>query len=87
MVYNFVGCRVQTGGNAVSEKPRVTVNRESDSGRNETFHDNVTGRNMNREQFVKSIENGNYPDYHVRNINGIQTPCSNPDKTDGNNLG
>lgn len=69
------------------KKPRITVNKESSSGRNLTFHDNVTGRNMNRAQFVNSINKGNYPDYHVRNINGIATPCSNPDTSKNNNLG
>ncbi len=68
-------------------KPRVTVNSESRSGRNMTFHDNVTGRNMNARQFVRSIELGNYPDYHVRRINGIKTPVSNPDGSTRNNLG
>lgn len=68
-------------------KPRVSVNSESETGRNLTFHDNQTGRNMNREQFVNSIENGNYPDYHVRIINDIPTPCSNPDRSEHNNLG
>lgn len=67
--------------------PRVSVNSESDTGRNLTFHDNKTGRNMNANQFVKSIENGKYPDYHVRVIKGIPTPCSNPDKSKNNNLG
>ena len=71
----------------MANKPRVSVNRESETGRNETFHDYQTGRNMNREQFVKSIEKGNYPDYHVRVINGIPTPCSNPDGSENNNLG
>lgn len=68
-------------------KPRVSVNRQDENGRNLTFHDNQTGRNMNREQFVTSINNGNYSDYHVRNINGIPTPCSNPDESKNNNLG
>lgn len=68
-------------------KPRVSVNTQSASGRNLTFHDNVTGRNMNAQQFVRSIELGNYPGYHVRNINGIDTPVSNPDSSRGNNLG
>lgn len=66
---------------------RVSVNSESPTGRNQTFHDNVTGRNMNAKQFVRSIELGNYPGYHVRVINGIPTPVSNPDKSTGNNLG
>ena len=71
----------------MSRDPRIIVTRESDSGRNEIFHDNETGRNMNREQFVKSIELGHYEDYHVRTINGVKTPVSNPDKDDNNNLG
>ncbi len=65
---------------------RVTVTREDDNGRNQGFHDNVTNRNMNREQFVKSIERGNYDGYHVRVINNIPTPCSNPDRSTNNNL-
>ena len=42
---------------------------------------------MTRAQFVKAIKQGSFPDYHVRNINGIKTPVSNPDKTKKNNLG
>ncbi len=68
-------------------RPRVSVNRESSTGRNETFHDNYSGRNMNRQQFVTSIEKGNYNDYHIRTINGVKTPCSNPDISKNNNLG
>lgn len=68
-------------------KPRVTVTRESNTGRNLTFHDNYTGKNMNRSQFVTSIENGNYSNYHIRTINGIKTPCANPDSSSNNNLG
>lgn len=41
---------------------------------------------MTRNQFVKSINNGNYNNYHVRKINGIDTPVSNPDKSKNNNL-
>lgn len=66
---------------------RVSVTAESFSGRNLKFHDNATNRNMNRKQFVRSIELGKYDGYHVRNINGIDTPCSNPDKSTRNNLG
>jgi hypothetical protein len=68
-------------------RPRVSVTSESPSGRNQTFHDNQTGRNMNRQQFVRSIELGNYEHYHVREINGLKTPVSNPDKSTSNNLG
>jgi len=65
---------------------RVKVTRESDTGRNERFHNNRTGSDMTRSQFVKEIKKENYPNYHVRNVNGIETPVSNPDKTRNNNL-
>lgn len=66
---------------------RVSVTRESSTGRNLGFHDNYTGANMNRRQFVSQIENGNYPNHHVRVINGVKTPVSNPDRSTRNNLG
>ena len=68
-------------------QPRVIVTRENDSGRNTNFKDTDTGRYMNRAQFVKSIEHGSYEDYHVRVINGVPTPVSNPDNAANNNLG
>ena len=66
---------------------RITVTKETSTGRNERFHDNFTGTDMTRNQFVNQIKQGNYENYHVRNINGIPTPVSNPDKTRNNNLG
>ena len=66
---------------------RVKVTRESDTGRNERFMDTVSGRYMSREQFVTAIKNGNYDDYHVRRINGVNTPCSNPNNKVKDNLG
>lgn len=66
---------------------RIKVTRESESGRNETFHDNFTGADMTRSQFVKEIRQGNYENYHIRNINGVATPVSNPDPKRNNNLG
>ncbi len=68
-------------------KPKVTVTRESGSGRNLNFRDNETGDTMTRAGFVKRIEQGNYEDYHVRKINGVKTPVSNPDSNSKNNLG
>lgn len=65
---------------------QITVTNETKTGRNTKFYDNFTNRNMNREQFVKSIKKGNYPNYHVRTINGVETPCSNPDNSLNNNL-
>lgn len=64
----------------------VVVTNESESGRNQKFHDNKSGKDMTRAGFVKEIEKGNYDDYHVRVINGIKTPVSNPDGKEGNNL-
>ena len=64
----------------------VVVTDESGTGRNEQFRDTTTGRNMTRPEFVRQIEKGNYPSYHVRKINNVKTPASNPDKSENNNL-
>ncbi len=64
----------------------VVVTNENESGRNLNFHDNKTGKDMSRTVFVREIEQGNFDDYHVRLINGIKTPVSNPDGSEGNNL-
>lgn len=66
---------------------RISVTNENSSGRNTNFHDNHTGADMTRAQFVRQIENGNYQNYHVREINGMKTPVSNPDSSSRNNLG
>jgi len=60
---------------------------QNSTGRNITFKDISSGTKMTRSQFVSKIENNKYSDYHVRTINGIKTPCSNPDKSERNNLG
>ena len=60
---------------------------QNSTGRNITFKDISSGTKMTRSQFVTKIENNKYSDYHVRTINGIKTPCSNPDKSERNNLG
>lgn len=66
---------------------RIKVTEESKSGRNIKFHDNFTGSDMTRPEFVKQIKSGNYENYTVKKINGIDTPVSKPDKTKNNNLG
>ena len=65
---------------------RITVTKENNSGRNKRFHDNFTGKDMTRNQFVQQIDQGNYENYHIRKINNVDTPVSNPDKTRNNNL-
>jgi hypothetical protein len=42
---------------------------------------------MTRAQFVNRINEGVYPKYHVRMVNGVPTPVSNPDGSENNNLG
>jgi hypothetical protein len=64
----------------------VRVTNESESGRNLQFHDMKTGKDMSRAGFVKEIKQGNFDDYHVRIINGLPTPVSNPDRSEANNL-
>ena len=66
---------------------RIKVTQESETGRNTKFHDNFTGSDMTRTQFVKQIKNGNYENYTVKKINGLDTPVSKPDKSKDNNLG
>ena len=66
---------------------RVSVTREDGNGRNEKFHDNVTGEDLSRAQFVRKIEEGQYDNFHVRVIHGVKTPVSNPDSSENNNLG
>ena len=41
---------------------------------------------MTRNQFVREINNGSYDNYHVRIINNVPTPVSNPDSSERNNL-
>ncbi len=68
---------------------KVKVIRESSSGRNLMFQDRKsrgTRGKMTRSQFVQRIEAGWYPHYHVRKVNGIKTPVSNPDRSLNNNL-
>lgn len=66
---------------------RVKVVSENESGKNIKFHDNRLNLDMTDKQFIKRIENGEYANYHVRKINGVKYPASNPDSTRNNNLG
>ena len=67
-------------------RKRITVTKESDTGRNLEFKDNKTGKTMTRAQFVKQIEQGNYENYHLRKVNDVKTPVSDPDFSENNNL-
>lgn len=83
----FVVCASNQRKDGAYMPKRISVTHENSTGRNTNFHDNYTGTNMTRAQFVRQINNGNYENYHVRNINGVPTPVSNPDSSRNNNLG
>ena len=65
---------------------RISVIQESETGRNQLFKDNLKNKTMTRAELVKKIEQGNYPNYHIRIINKVKTPVSNPDNSENNNL-
>ncbi len=67
-------------------RKRITVTQESPTNRNTRFRDNLTKEDMTRNQFVQKIKHGDYDNYHVREINGVPTPVSNPDGSTNNNL-
>jgi hypothetical protein len=67
-------------------RKRISVTQENETGRNERFRDNYTGEDMSRAKLVRRIKRGEYKNYHVREINGIETPVSNPDGSEHNNL-
>lgn len=64
---------------------KIKASKEDVSGRNTHF--SVGNRkNVTRVQVVKEIKNGQHPGYHVRKINNVLTPVSNPDKNANNNI-
>ena len=65
----------------------IEVTQETSTGRNTFFRNKSTGKNMSRPDFVNAINKGQYPEYHIRKIHGVNTPASNPDKSEDNNLG
>jgi hypothetical protein len=67
--------------------PKIVVTQQSDTGRNTRFKNTQTGEEKTRAQTVKDIEAGKLPGYHVREIDGVRTPVSNPDNSEKNNLG
>jgi hypothetical protein len=78
--------RSRGGSGNTTGKKNIQVTRETETGRNAQFRDPTTGRRMSRAEFVERIERGTYTGYHVRVINGVKTPASNPDRSEGNNL-
>ena len=67
-------------------KSSITVTSESETGRNVRF--SVAGQgDVSRQALVQQIRAGEHQNYHVRIINGLATPVSNPNGTEGDNLG
>lgn len=67
-------------------RKNIQVTSESESGRNLGFTDPGTVRSMTRAEFVQKIDDGQYTGYHVRKVNGLDTPVSNPDRSKSDNL-
>jgi hypothetical protein len=66
---------------------RVNVIKENENGRNIRFKDMGTKKEMTDKGFVRAIKKGDYDNYHIRNINGVDTAVSNPNKNQSDNLG
>ncbi len=66
---------------------KVTVVKETETVRNTRFRDDTNHHEMSRREFVNQIKRGKYDRYYTREINGIETPVSKPDKSKKNNLG
>ncbi len=67
-------------------KKRITATQTNKTGRNIKYRDNYKDFDMSRMCFVRRIEKGEYSNYHVRMINNVKTPVSNPDSKKKNNL-
>lgn len=72
--------------NSLNKSKPVIVLKEGEKGRNEVFFDLIKNIILSREEFVASIESGDYPAYSVKIINGLPTPVSKPDGRETNNL-
>ena len=73
-------------------KKNIKVTKESPSGLNQRFYDPSRGKEMPRGEFVREIKQGQHPGYHVMKKPGPDgrmrnIPRSNPDRSEGNNLG
>jgi len=66
---------------------RVKTIKENDTGRNIRFQDIASKKEMTDKGFVRAIKKGDYDGYHIRKINGIDTPVSNPNGRESDNLG
>ncbi len=70
----------------MAKKPTITVTSESDTGRNLRFN-TPRGENVSRQKLAQEIRAGQHEGYHVRVINRLATPVSNPNRSSKDNLG
>jgi hypothetical protein len=78
--------RKYEGAGLSHHKGIVVVLKESRTGANELFFDTLSSTTMTKSEFITSIENGLYPDYEIRTINGDTFPASKKDGIPNNNL-
>ncbi len=81
--------RKYKGASLIKSRPNglVIVLEESETGENLTFYDLDKKQLLSKGDFVTSIKSGGYPDYEIRNIGGKETPVSQRDRFNFNNLG
>ncbi len=84
--FKFVITFTKVVSRKMTKKSKIIVTASSDTGRNLGFKDTQKNRHMTRSTFVKAIKREEYPGYHIRKINGVETPVSNPDGNLLNNL-
>ncbi|MBO0586478.1 DUF3892 domain-containing protein [Sporosarcina sp. E16_8] len=70
----------------MTEKPRLVVKSENETGLNTHFLDTKTKEVITRGDLAKRINKGEYPDYHVAKVSGRNIIKSNPDGNKKNNL-
>lgn len=72
----------------MSEKARLKVTKESNTGRNLEFQDTKTKELLTTSEVAKRIDKGTYEGYHhYKDQKGRTVIRSNPDKNKKNNLG
>lgn len=81
--------RVYEGASHTTIDPStpVIVLKENETGRNEFYYDFAKQKGLSREEFVALIHSGEYPGYSIRQVNGVATPVSKPNRSTADNLG
>ena len=70
----------------MTKSPKISVTAESTTGRNLRFNTPIAD-NVSRQKLAQEIRAGVHEGYHVRVINGLATPVSNPNGSSKDNLG